>query len=66
MVRAEGGGLLLLLLLLPPSTHSSQRGAPTRPPTPPPLLQSVFAACAHETRVVTVIDRDSDWACGPC
>ena len=36
------------------------------PPHPPPLLQSVFAACAHETRVVTVIDRDSDWACGPC
>lgn len=30
------------------------------------LLQGVFAACPAETRVITVIDRDTNWACGPC
>jgi hypothetical protein len=29
-------------------------------------LQTVFAACAAQTRVVTVIDRSTDWPCSPC
>ena len=31
-----------------------------------PLLQGVFAACPTETRVITVIDVDTNWPCGPC
>jgi hypothetical protein len=30
------------------------------------LVQGVFAACRHETRVVTVIDKTTNWPCGPC
>jgi hypothetical protein len=30
------------------------------------LPQGVFAACPRETRVLTVIDTDTDWVCGPC
>ena len=29
-------------------------------------VQAVFAACPRETRLITVIDTDTDWACGPC
>lgn len=29
-------------------------------------VQGVFAACPAETRVITVIDTDTNWACGPC
>lgn len=29
-------------------------------------VQGVFAACPTETRVVTVIDKSTNWACGPC
>jgi hypothetical protein len=29
-------------------------------------VQGVFAACPHETRVLTVIDKDTNWPCGPC
>lgn len=30
------------------------------------LVTGVFAACPMETVVVTVIDRGTDWPCGPC
>ena len=29
-------------------------------------IQGVFSACRNETLVVTVIDTDTDWPCGPC
>jgi hypothetical protein len=29
-------------------------------------IQAVFSACPTQTRVVTVIDTDTDWPCGPC
>lgn len=29
-------------------------------------VRVVYAACADETRVVTVIDLDTDWPCGDC
>ncbi|KAI3429509.1 hypothetical protein D9Q98_005598 [Chlorella vulgaris] len=29
-------------------------------------VQCVFAACPTETRVITVIDTDRNWECGPC
>ncbi|PRW60724.1 hypothetical protein C2E21_0968 [Chlorella sorokiniana] len=29
-------------------------------------VQGVFAACPHETRVLTVIDLDTNHPCGPC
>lgn len=29
-------------------------------------VQGVFAACPQETRVITVIDTDTNWPCGPC
>lgn len=29
-------------------------------------VQAVFAACRAETRVVTVIDKSTNWPCGPC
>ncbi len=32
----------------------------------PAGLQGVFAACPQETRVITVIDTDTNWPCGPC
>jgi hypothetical protein len=30
------------------------------------VVQGVFAACRTETRVVTVIDKATNWPCGPC
>jgi hypothetical protein len=30
------------------------------------VVQGVFAACRHETRVVTVIDKTTNWPCGVC
>ena len=32
----------------------------------PKNVQAVFAACPRETRLITVIDKDTNWACGPC
>jgi hypothetical protein len=29
-------------------------------------VRIVYAACADETRVVTVIDLDTEWPCGDC
>ena len=29
-------------------------------------VQAVFGACPAETTVITVIDRDTAWPCGPC
>lgn len=29
-------------------------------------VQAVFGACARETTVITVIDKGTDWPCGPC
>lgn len=29
-------------------------------------VQSVFAACPTETRLITVIDNSTNWPCGPC
>ena len=29
-------------------------------------VRAVFAACPRETRLITVIDTDTNWACGPC
>jgi Domain of unknown function (DUF4258) len=30
------------------------------------MVQGVFAACRNETRVLTVIDKTTNWPCGPC
>ena len=29
-------------------------------------IQAVFSACPTQTRVITVVDTDTDWPCGPC
>ena len=29
-------------------------------------VQGVFAACRSETKVITVIDKETNWPCGPC
>lgn len=29
-------------------------------------IQAVFSACPTQTRLITVIDTDTDWPCGPC
>lgn len=29
-------------------------------------VEGVFAACRSETRVITVIDKTTNWPCGPC
>eukprot|EP00890_Picochlorum_soloecismus_P002798 jgi/Picsp_1/3519/NSC_06357-R1_hypothetical protein CHLNCDRAFT_133202 [Chlorella variabilis] len=29
-------------------------------------IQAVYSACDHETRLVTAIDRVTNWPCGPC
>lgn len=32
----------------------------------PKPIQVVFSACRNETRLVTVIDRETNWPCSPC